>query len=56
MVNQTYLDKAGSKTRYAIGDKVVIDSPYFDDCWVLAKKLVDDLAGEAKRRLSKHVV
>ena len=51
IVNKTYLDKAGTKARYAVGDQVVIDRPYFNDCWVLAKKLVDDVAAAAKRRL-----
>jgi hypothetical protein len=51
IVNKTYLDKAGTKGRYAVGDQVVIDIPYFGDCWVLAKKLVDDIAAAAKRRL-----
>jgi hypothetical protein len=53
IVNTIYLDKAGSKARYALGDKVAIDRPYFDDGWILAKKLVDDIAAAAKRRLSK---
>jgi hypothetical protein len=52
VVNKTYLDKAGTKARYAVGDPVVMDRPYFNDCWVLAKKLVDDVAAAAKRRLS----
>ena len=52
-VNKTYLDKVGSKARYALGDQVVINRPYFDDCWVLAKTLVDDLAAAAKRRLAR---
>jgi hypothetical protein len=30
----------------------VIDRSYFNDCWVLSKKLVDDVAAAAKRRLS----
>jgi len=51
-VNKTYLDKAGTKARFAVGDQVLIDRPYFDDCWVLAKKLVDDVTAAAKRRLS----
>lgn len=53
IVNKTYLDKAGTKARFAVGDQLVIERPYFDDCWVLAKKLVDDIAAGAKRRLSK---
>jgi hypothetical protein len=53
IVNKTYLEKAGATGRYAIGDPVVIDRPYFNDCWVLAKKLVDDVAVAAKRRLSE---
>jgi hypothetical protein len=52
IVNKTYLEKAGTTARYAVGDQVVIDSPYFRDCWMLAKQLVDDLAAAAKRRLS----
>ena len=52
IVNKTDLDKAGTKARYAVGDKVVIDSLYFGDCCVLAKKLVDDVTAAAKRRLS----
>jgi hypothetical protein len=52
IVNKTYLDKAGTKARYAVGDQVVIDRPYFDDCWLLAKKLVEDIAAAAKRGLS----
>ena len=51
IVNKTYLDKAGAKARHAVGDQVVIDRTYFGDCWVLAKKLVDDVAVAAKRRL-----
>jgi hypothetical protein len=53
IVNAIYLDKAGSKARYALGNTVVIDRADFDDCWVLAKRLVDDIAAAAKRRLSK---
>jgi len=53
IVNKIYLDKAGTKARYATGEKVVIDRPYFDDTWALAKKLVDDIAAAAKLRLSK---
>jgi len=52
IANKTYLDKAGTKARYAVGDQVVIDRTYFGDCWLLAKKLVDDVAAAAKRRLS----
>jgi hypothetical protein len=53
VVNQVYLDKAGDKSRYAPGDKVVIDRLYFDECWALAKKLVNDLTTSAKLRLAK---
>ena len=53
IVNKIYMDKAGTKARYAMGDKVVIDRPYFDGCWTLAKKLVDHIALAAKLRLSK---
>jgi hypothetical protein len=31
----------------------MIDRPYFDDCWELAKKLINDLNAAAKRRLFK---
>jgi hypothetical protein len=53
IVNKTYTEKAGTKARYMPGDKVVIDRPYFDNCWALAKKLVDDIGAAAKRRLTK---
>jgi hypothetical protein len=53
IVNAIYLDKAGSKARYALGETVVIDRAYFDDGWKLAKGLVDDIVASAKRRLSK---
>ncbi len=52
IVNKTYLDKAGTQGRYAVGDHVVIDLPYFGDCWLLAKKLVDDVTAAANRGLS----
>jgi hypothetical protein len=51
LVNKTYLEKAGSKARYAAGEQVVIDGQYFDASWLLAKKLVDDITNTAKRRL-----
>jgi hypothetical protein len=54
IVNRTYLDKAGIQARYALGDKVVIDRRYFEGCWRLARKLVDDITSAAKRRLSKR--
>jgi hypothetical protein len=53
VVNKTYLDKAGTKARYAVGDKVVIDRPYFEECWLLTKKLIDDIATAAKSRLAR---
>jgi hypothetical protein len=53
IVNEIYLNKAGTKARFAAGEKVVIDRPYFDECWALTKKLVDDLATSVKSRLAK---
>jgi hypothetical protein len=53
IVNKIYLDKSGTKARYASGERVMIDRPYFDDCWELAKKLINDLNAAAKRRLFK---
>ncbi len=53
IVNKTYLDKAGKMARYTVGEQVVIDSSYFSDCWLLAKKLIDDIAAAAKHRLTK---
>jgi hypothetical protein len=53
IVNQTYLDKAGPKGRYAVGDKVLIDRRYFEGCWRLTKTLVEEITSAAKRRLSK---
>jgi hypothetical protein len=53
IVNRAYLDKAGPKARYAIGDRMVIDRRYFEGCWRLTRKVVDDITSAAKRRLSK---
>ena len=53
IVNKTYLDKAGTKARFAVGDKLVIDRRYFEGCWRLAKKVVDDVSATAMRRLSR---
>jgi hypothetical protein len=50
-VNKTYLEKAGAKARFSVGEKVVIDDQYFDECWQLAKKLVEDITNAAKHRL-----
>ena len=36
-----------------MGERAVIDRPYFDDCWALAKKLVDDIGSASSLRLSK---
>ena len=53
IVNRTYLDKAGAKARYAAGEQVVIDQQYFDECWLLAKKLVGEIPTKAMHRLSR---
>jgi hypothetical protein len=53
LVNSIYLDKAAASARYKIGEKVVIDTPRFNEAWKLVKKVVDDISAAAKARLSK---
>ena len=44
VVNQTYLDKAGSRSRYKIGQRLEVPEPDLNDSWLLIRGMVQDLA------------
>lgn len=48
-INSIYLHKAGSKARGESGDKVVIDSEYFDHCLAVMKRV----SGIVQRNIEK---
>jgi hypothetical protein len=43
VVNQTYLDKAGSRSRYKLGQRLEIPESYLHDTWLLIRDVVKDL-------------
>ena len=47
VVNQTYLDKAGGRSRYQLGQRLEIPEPYLHDTWLLIRGMVQDLASSA---------
>jgi hypothetical protein len=47
VVNQTYLDKAGSHARYEIGQRLEVPEPYLLDSWLLIQGVIQDLATAA---------
>jgi hypothetical protein len=53
IVNATYLEKAGKRARYKLGEKIEISPDYFREGWSLARTVVDDVTGEAIRRFNK---
>lgn len=46
-VNQTYLDKARTRSRYRLGQRLEIPEPYLHDTWMLVRGIVEDLATAA---------
>jgi hypothetical protein len=46
-VNQTYLDKAGRRARYVLGQRLEIPEPYLHDAWTLIGDLVREIATAA---------
>jgi hypothetical protein len=47
IINQTYLDKSGRRSRYQLGQLMEIPEPYLHDAWLLIRGLVEDLAAAA---------
>jgi hypothetical protein len=47
VVNQTYLDKAGKRARYQIGQRLEIPEPYLHDAWLLIREIVQDITTAA---------
>ena len=53
IVNQTYINKAGNKARYADGDRLEIQKQYLRDCWLLIIDVVRETSKAAIEKLSK---
>jgi hypothetical protein len=47
VVNATYLDKAGTRARYKLGQRLEIPEPYLRETWQLIRDVVGDLAQAA---------
>jgi hypothetical protein len=47
VVNATYLDKAGPRARYKLGQRLEIPEPYLRETWQLIRDVVGDLATAA---------
>ncbi len=47
VVNQTYLEKSGGRSRYKIGQRLEVPEPYLHDTWLLIQGVVEDLATAA---------
>lgn len=52
LANAVYLEKAGGMARWKAGEQIAIEPPYFSDCWQLAKKIINDFAGTAQKKLA----
>jgi hypothetical protein len=44
IVNETYIDKAGTRARYTVGQRVEIQEPYLHASWLLIQNVVQDLS------------
>jgi hypothetical protein len=51
IVNTIYLDKAGAKARYNVGDKLEIPEEYHRASWMILRKLVRDMSAAAIAKL-----
>jgi hypothetical protein len=47
VVNQTYLDKPGTRSRYQIGQRLEVPEPYLHETWSLIRDVTEDLAKAA---------
>jgi hypothetical protein len=47
VVNAIYVEKAGTRKRFAVGDRLDIPEPYHLECWNLIRKVVSDVAADA---------
>jgi hypothetical protein len=47
IVNETYLQKAGARARYKLGQRLEIPEPYLRDAWLLIRDIVRDLEAAA---------
>jgi hypothetical protein len=49
VINQDYLNKAGTAARYAEGDLIQIDEPYLMECSTLLRDVIVAMAGASVR-------
>jgi hypothetical protein len=54
IVNQVYVRKAGSHSRYAEGEKLEIPPDYHRQCWETIRTIVQRLAEEAVKKARTH--
>jgi hypothetical protein len=47
LVNETYIQEAGARARYAVGQRLEIPEPYLRDTWQLIRDIVGGLATAA---------
>jgi hypothetical protein len=47
VVTKVYMDKSGKKARFKAGEYVELPDMYLRDCWLLLKKISNDLANAA---------
>lgn len=52
VVNETYLRKVGKRARYELDEEVQLDDDYLHECWLLMKKVVDDVTGGTLTRMA----
>ncbi len=50
VVNETYLDKAGSRARHAEGQRLEVEEPYLLESWALIRSVVAELSASAVAR------
>jgi len=56
IVNQTYINKAGNKARYADGDRLEIKEPYLRESWLLIAEVVRQTSKAAISKFEKPSV
>jgi hypothetical protein len=56
IVNQTYINKAGNKARYADGDRLKIQEPYLRESWLLITEVVRQTSRAAIEKIEKPSV
>jgi hypothetical protein len=50
IVNETYVQKAGGRARYKLGQRLEIPEPYLRETWTLIGEMVHDMAAAARTK------